>query len=128
VTDQPHPPSPPTHTAHVLVGDEIVLPRPPTLTGYTYRAPQYYPRRLRQIANLIEALTAFEEDDTTMKEGAGYVGFFELPIYDSEDQQGGDPEDPYNGLQGWVCQLDEQCWVFVPHIPELLPAKEIPDE
>ncbi len=79
-----------------------------------YIAPTLYPRELRQVADLIDALTAFEEPDSTNKESTHYVGHSELAIYDEEQST-----NEKQVLLGWVCQYDTACWVFVPYIKEI---------
>lgn len=79
-----------------------------------YAAPTLYPRELRQVADLIEALVAFERPDPTGEQSTHFVGAAELAIYDEEQSTQDAPV-----LLGWVCQHDAACWVFVPYVDEI---------
>lgn len=97
---------------------EFVVPKPRRKDrGDFYVAPILYPRMLRQVADLIDALTALESPDPSNKESAHFVAHAELPIYDEESTK---DDDSYAGLEGWVCQYGAGCcWVFVPYVPEI---------
>lgn len=75
-----------------------------------------YPKLLRKIAALIEALDAFERPDPDQQESIAYVALHPsdefgrgLPIFDWGDDQAEDPP-----LVGWVVRIDDACHVFVP--------------
>jgi hypothetical protein len=79
-------------------------------------APSLYPRFLRQVANLCDALTAFEEPDETNRESPHFVGHACLPIW---DEQAAEDDDPTRGLVGWVVQEDIACWTFYPYVEQI---------
>jgi hypothetical protein len=101
-----------------------VSPQPKKAQYHGFVAPVLYPQMLRKIADTLDALIAFEDEDPTNREGTYFVGMpngLALPLYSEADVTlpGEDENDPYKDLQGWFMQYDAQCWVFIPYIKEI---------
>lgn len=96
----------------------VPVPQPRRRDDGVLVAPILYPRFLRQVADALDALTAFEAEQDDHKEAAHYIGTgrFSLPLFDEELTN---DDDLLEGLSGWLVQEDQACWVFVPYVPEL---------
>lgn len=80
----------------------------------------FYPTFLRRVANALDALVKFEASDPAEYENPHYAAHVDIPLYDVEMcADAGDDPNLLTGLEGWLHQLDEKCWVFVPYVKEL---------